>query len=114
VAFFPSFGYLIYLMSQNKAEFGQDLAFSFALFTAGLFTVVPLLLFNAATTRLPLTITGLLQYITPTIMFLVGILVFHEELQLAKLIGFIFIWGALAFLGTDMVKSGRSTNQSGN
>jgi chloramphenicol-sensitive protein RarD len=114
VAFFPSLGYLIYLMSQNKAEFGQDLAFSFALFTAGLFTVVPLLLFNAATTRLPLTITGLLQYITPTIMFLVGILVFHEELQLAKLIGFIFIWGALAFLGTDMVKSGRSTNQSGN
>ena len=114
VAFFPSFGYLIYLMSQNKAEFGQDLAFSFALFTAGLFTVVPLLLFNAATTRLPLTITGLLQYITPTIMFLVGILVFQEELQLAKLIGFIFIWGALAFLGTDMVKSGRSTNQSGN
>ena len=114
VAFVPSFAYLSYLMSQNKAEFGQDLFFSFALFTAGLFTIVPLLLFNAATTRLPLTITGLLQYITPTIMFLVGILVFHEELQLTKLIGFIFIWAALAFLGTDMFKSGRSTNQSGN
>lgn len=114
VAFVPSFAYLSYLMSQNKAEFGQDPFFSFALFTAGLFTIVPLLLFNAATTRLPLTITGLLQYITPTIMFLVGILVFHEELQLTKLIGFIFIWAALAFLGTDMFKSGRSTNQSGN
>lgn len=114
VAFVPSFAYLSYLMSQNKAEFGQDLFFSFALFTAGLFTIVPLLLFNAATTRLPLTITGLLQYITPTIMFLVGILVFHEELQLTKLIGFIFIWAALAFLGTDMFRSGRSTNQSGN
>jgi chloramphenicol-sensitive protein RarD len=114
VAFVPSFAYLSYLMSQNKAEFGQDPFFSFALFTAGLFTIVPLLLFNAATTRLPLTITGLLQYITPTIMFLVGILVFHEELQLTKLIGFIFIWTALAFLGTDMFKSGRSTNQSGN
>lgn len=114
VAFVPSFTYLIYLMSQNKAEFGQDLLFSFALFTAGVFTIVPLLLFNAATTRLPLTITGLLQYITPTIMFLVGILVFQEELQLSKLIGFIFIWGALAFLGTDMFKSGRSTDQSGN
>lgn len=114
VAFVPSFAYLSYLMSQSKAEFGQDLFFSFALFTAGLFTIVPLLLFNAATTRLPLTITGLLQYITPTIMFLVGIIVFQEELQLTKLIGFIFIWGALAFLGTDMFKSGRSTNQSGN
>ncbi len=114
VAFGPSFAYLSYLISQNKAEFGQDLFFSFALFTAGLFTIVPLLLFNAATTRLPLTITGLLQYITPTIMFLVGIIVFQEELQLTKLIGFIFIWAALAFLGTDMFKSGRSTNQSGN
>ena len=114
VAFIPNFAYLTYLMNQNKAEFGQDLTFSLALFSAGVFTVIPLLMFNAATTRLPLTITGLLQYITPTIMFLVGIIVFHEELQLSKLIGFLFIWGALAFLGTDMIKSGRSTNQSGN
>jgi chloramphenicol-sensitive protein RarD len=71
-------------------------------------------MFNAATTRLPLTITGLLQYITPTIMFLVGIFAFNEELKISKLIGFIFIWCALGFLGTDLVKSGRSGNQSSN
>ena len=78
-----------------------DWGFSIALASAGLVTVIPLLLFNAATTRLPLTITGLLQYITPSIMFLIGIVVFHEPLQLTKLIGFIFIWIALVILGRD-------------
>ncbi len=114
VAFIPNFIYLTYLISNEKAEFGESIGFSLALVSAGLFTVVPLLMFNAATTRLPLTITGLLQYITPTIMFLVGILVFHEELILSKLIGFIFIWSALGFLGSDLIKSGRSGYQGGN
>ena len=114
VAFIPNSAYLIYLLSNDKAEFGQDFSFSLALVSAGLFTVIPLLMFNAATTRLPLTITGLLQYITPTIMFLVGIFAFNEELKASKLFGFIFIWGALTFLGSDLVKSSRSSNQSGN
>lgn len=111
VAFIPNFVFLIYLLNKNEAEFGKDIGFSLALFSAGVFTVIPLLMFNAATTRLPLTVTGLLQYITPSIMFLVGIVVFHEPLPIAKIIGFIFIWIALTFLGTDLVKSGRSINQ---
>jgi chloramphenicol-sensitive protein RarD len=111
VAFIPNFIFLTYLINKNEAQFGQDLGFSLALFSAGLFTVIPLLMFNAATTRLPLTVTGLLQYITPSIMFLVGIVIFHEPLPVAKIIGFIFIWIALTFLGTDLVKSGRSVNQ---
>jgi chloramphenicol-sensitive protein RarD len=112
VAFIPNFAFLIHLINKHEAQFGQDLGFSLALFSAGLFTVIPLLMFNAATTRLPLTVTGLLQYITPSIMFLVGIIVFHEPLPVAKIIGFIFIWVALTFLGTDLVKSSRSVNQS--
>lgn len=111
VAFIPNFAFLIHLINKHEAQFGQDLGFSLALFSAGLFTVIPLLMFNAATTRLPLTVTGLLQYITPSIMFLVGIVVFHEPLPVAKIIGFIFIWVALTFLGTDLVKSSRSVNQ---
>ena len=111
VAFIPSFTYLIYLMNKSEAQCGQDLGFSLFLFSAGLFTVIPLLMFNAATTRLPLTVTGLLQYITPSILFLVGIVVFHEPLTLSKIIGFVFIWVALTFLGTDLVKSSRSINQ---
>lgn len=110
IAFIPSFFYVSYLLNNNEAEFGQDWGFSIALASAGLVTVIPLLLFNAATTRLPLTITGLLQYITPSIMFLIGIVVFHEPLQLTKLIGFIFIWVALVILGRDLRKSGGSIN----
>ena len=110
VAFFPNIIFLFYLLNKNEAQFGQDLSFSLALASAGLFTVIPLLMFNAAATRLPLTITGLLQYITPSIMFLVGIIVFHEPLPISKVVGFIFIWTALAFLGTDLVKSSRATD----
>ena len=98
VAFFPNIIFLFYLLNKNEAQFGQDLPFSLALASAGLFTVIPLLMFNAAATRLPLTTTGLLQYITPSIMFLVGIIVFHEPLPISKVLGFIFIWTALAFL----------------
>jgi chloramphenicol-sensitive protein RarD len=70
-------------------------------------------MFNGATLRLPLTTVGLLQYITPTIMFFIGILVNHEDMVASKLIGFIFIWIALVFLGTDLVKSSRSIDNSG-
>jgi chloramphenicol-sensitive protein RarD len=110
VAFIPSFLYLIHLIRNNEAEFGQDLGFSLALATSGIATVVPLLLFNAATTRLPLTISGLLQYIIPSIMFLIGIVIFHEPMQLIKLIGFVFIWIALIILGKDLRKSGGTVN----
>lgn len=110
VAFIPSFAFLLYLLTKNEAQFGQDIGFSIALFSAGLFTVIPLLMFNAATIRLPLTITGLLQYITPSILFLIGIIVFHEPLAISKVLGFIFIWIALGFLGRDLVKSGRTVN----
>ncbi len=110
VAFLPSCIFLIALMNKNEAEFGQDIGFSLALASAGLSTVTPLLMFNAATTRLPLTITGLLQYITPSIMFLIGIIVFNEPLPISKLIGFLFIWVALGFLGRDLYKSGRSVD----
>ncbi|KGA04977.1 MAG: hypothetical protein GM47_1415 [actinobacterium acIB-AMD-6] len=94
IAFIPSFFYVSYLLNNNEAEFGQDWGFSIALASAGLVTVI----------------TGLLQYITPSIMFLIGIVVFHEPLQLTKLIGFIFIWIALVILGRDLRKSGGSIN----
>ena len=110
VAFIPSSIYLSYLLKNNDAQFGQEVGFSLALVSTGLMTVIPLLLFNAATTRLPLTITGLLQYITPSIMFIIGIVIFHEPLQLVKIVGFIFIWIALTILGRDLYKSGGTVN----
>jgi chloramphenicol-sensitive protein RarD len=111
-ALIPSATYMFYLMSRNEAQYGSELWFSLILMTSGLVTVIPLLMFNSAATSLPLTITGLLGYINPTIMFLVGFIVFHEPLTFSKIFGFIFIWTALILLGIDMYRSGRSVNQS--
>jgi chloramphenicol-sensitive protein RarD len=111
-ALIPSATYMFYLMSKNEAQYGSELWFSLILMTSGLVTVIPLLMFNSAATSLPLTITGLLGYINPTIMFLVGFIVFHEPLTFSKIFGFISIWTALILLGIDMYRSGRSVNQS--
>lgn len=111
-ALIPSGIYLIYLMSKNQAQYGSEIWFSLILMTSGLVTVIPLLMFNSAATTLPLTITGLLGYINPTIMFLIGFIVFHEPLTFTKISGFVFIWTALILLGIDMYKSGRSVDQS--
>jgi chloramphenicol-sensitive protein RarD len=111
-ALIPSAIYMFYLVSKNEAQYGSDLWFSLILMTSGLVTVIPLLMFNSAATSLPLTITGLLGYINPTIMFLVGFIVFHEPLTFSKIFGFIFIWTALILLGFDMYRSGRAVDQS--
>lgn len=111
-ALVPSGIYMFYLMSNDQAEFGSELWFSLVIMTTGLVTIVPLLMFNSAATTLPLTLLGLLGYINPTIMFLVGFIVFHEPLTFSKIFGFIFIWGALILLGIDMYRSGRSIDQS--
>lgn len=111
-ALIPSGIYMFYLISNNQAEFGSEIWFSLILMTSGLVTIIPLLMFNSAATSLPLTITGLLGYINPTIMFLVGFILFHEPLTFSKIFGFVFIWSALILLGIDMYKSGRSIDQS--
>lgn len=105
LALLPNLAYLIWLENQGRAQFGNSLGLTLLLLSAGIVTVVPLLLFNGATTRLPLAIIGLLQYITPTILFIVGTLVNHENMPAGRLVGFAFIWSALTFLGIDLARS---------
>ncbi len=69
----------------------------------GVVTVIPLLLFGGAAQRVPMTTLGLLQYVTPTMQFLLGVLLFHEPLGLAKLLGFVLVWLALAIFTYDIV-----------
>lgn len=111
-AFLPNFIYLIWLERNKEALFGEGLWPSLLLFGAGLATVAPLLLFNGATTRLPLSTLGLLQYITPTMMFLIGVFINGEDMATTKLIGFAFIWAALAFLSRDLLRSSRASDDS--
>lgn len=112
VALIPNLFYLIWLGNQGRGHFGTSVGISLLLAGAGIITVVPLLLFNGAATRLPLTITGLLQYITPGIMFLVGVFINHESMPLERAFGFGLIWLALAFLGTDLVRFTRNSSDS--
>ncbi|MEN9305558.1 MAG: hypothetical protein RLY76_826 [Actinomycetota bacterium] len=111
-AFFPNLIFLFVIEANGSAEFGKDWKTSLLLFGAGAATVIPLLLFNGSTTRLPLSTVGLLQYITPTIMFFIGIFINNEDISSTKLAGFVFIWLALAVLSRDLYRSSRALNNS--
>lgn len=108
-AFIPNLIFLFYIEGNGTAQFGKGTVVTILLCLAGGATVVPLLLFNGAIVRLPLSTLGLLQYITPTIFFLLGVFLFNEDMSSGKVLGFMFIWVALIFLGIDLVKSNRNS-----
>jgi len=109
-AFFPNLFFLFFIELNGTAEFGKEWVTSLLLFGAGAATVVPLLLFNGSTTRLPLSTIGMLQYITPTIMFFIGLFINNEDISSTKIAGFVFIWLALAVLSRDLYRSSRTLN----
>jgi chloramphenicol-sensitive protein RarD len=75
---------------------------------AGIITVVPLLLFGGAAKRIPLSMVGLLQYITPSLQLFLGVVVYGEALPSEKLLGFIAVWVALALYSADSFRSQQS------
>jgi chloramphenicol-sensitive protein RarD len=74
---------------------------------SGIITAVPLLLFGAAASRVPLTTLGVLQYLAPTMQFLLGVTLFDEPLPLVKLLGFVLVWLGLALFTADLVRHHR-------
>ena len=112
IAFLPSLAFLFYIEGNGTAQFGQGIMVTTLLCLAGAATVIPLLLFNGSTTRLPYSTIGLLQYITPTIQFSIGVWVNHEAMPTARWVGFIFIWLALITLAGDLLKSSRTVDNS--
>ena len=103
-------GYLLLLVKQGDSHFGHSLGLTLLLIGAGVVTAIPLLLFNGSGNRLPFTIIGLLQYITPTLQFLIGVVVRHEKMSTASWVGFFIVWGALITLGIDLVRSSAPSN----
>jgi len=108
ISLIPYGFYLLYLGHNGAGQFGHKPLLTVLLIAAGAITAIPLLLFNGSTTRLPYSTIGLLQYITPTIQFSIGVWLRHEDMPTARWIGFIVIWFALAALGTDLVRSSRT------
>lgn len=76
------------------------------LVAAGPITAVPLLLFASGARQIPLSILGLLQYLAPTIQFLLGVWLFKEAFTADRLVGFVLIWAALLlFAGEGLIRS---------
>jgi chloramphenicol-sensitive protein RarD len=95
-------GYLVWLSSVNQATGWSDGTAHVALLaTTGVVTVVPLLCFAGAANRISLSSVGLLQYIAPTLQFLIGVFVYHEAMPVERWIGFALVWVALAIITAD-------------
>ncbi len=74
----------------------------------GVITTIPLLLFASATRQIPLTLVGVLQYIAPTLQFLIGVFVYHESFDGTQLIGFGMVWAALILFSIEGAWNARS------
>jgi chloramphenicol-sensitive protein RarD len=97
-----AFGYLVWLGADGHSSFtahGVGHALLFA--TTGIVTAVPLICFGGAAVRVPMVTLGLLQYLTPTLQFLLGILYFHENMPVTRWVGFVLVWVALAIFTAD-------------
>ncbi|WP_243710668.1 EamA family transporter RarD [Actinomadura sp. KC216] len=99
VLFLPALGFVVLLEGQGDGTFGhQGVGQALLLATAGVVTAVPMMFFNAAAIRLPLTVIGMLQYLAPVLQFAIGVFVQHEEMPPSRWAGFLLVWLALVML----------------
>jgi chloramphenicol-sensitive protein RarD len=101
-------GYLLVIAATGHGTFtSHGAGHALLLAAAGPVTALPLLAFAAASSRVPLSRMGLMQYITPTIQFLIGVFVRHEALPPLRLAGFLTVWLALVIFTDDSTSSWR-------
>ncbi len=94
--------YLVYTTVQDQNTFvSASTSTKWLLVAAGPITSIPLLMFAAGARRLPLSLVGVLQYITPSLQLLLGVWLYNEQLDGARLVGFIVIWCALALYSAE-------------
>ena len=109
----PALVYLIYSENTGEGAFlHQGLFTDFLIVLAGIITTIPLLLFASAAKRIPLSYIGILQYIAPTIQFLLGVLVFKEAFSINQFIGYSAVWIALIIFGLNSFASYRAKSVS--
>ena len=87
------------------SSFGHDAETSLLLVGAGVLTAVPLLLFAVAARRMDYSTLGFVQFLSPTIAFVLGVTVFGERLSTAQLVSFVLIWAAIALFSADLLRS---------
>jgi chloramphenicol-sensitive protein RarD len=106
VLLLPAVAYIVVLAARGDGTFATgDLGLTLLLAASGPVTAIPLLMFAACVTRVPLTTIGLLQYLTPVLQFLLGWLALGEAMTTARWIGFGLVWCALTTLTWDGLRS---------
>ena len=104
----PALVFLAVLEARGEGQLGHSgVGHGLLLASAGAVTAVPLVFFAAAARRVPLSVLGLLQYLTPVLQFLLGVLLYAEPMPASRLAGFTLIWAALALLTFDSLRQRR-------
>lgn len=102
--FLPALAFLGYCHASGEGAMGQvSLSQTLLLLGSGVVTATPLIFFAAAIKRLTLMTAGILQYIAPTIQFLLGVFLYHEPFGTDRFIGFLFIWVGLVLFTVERV-----------
>lgn len=102
VTLLPALAYVVWLQASGSGTFtSEGTGHTLLLIGGGFVTMVPLLAFGAAAVRIPLSVIGLLQYLTPSMQFAFGVLVFHEQMPPERWLGFGIVWAALIVLTFD-------------
>lgn len=96
-----------FALSPAGSALGRDALETAAIVWGGPMTAVPLIWFAIAARRMPYTVMGFLQFLSPTVVFLLGLLVFGEKLRPAQLACFVMIWAAAALFSWDLLRRRR-------
>ena len=108
----PALGYLICLHANGGGHFGKDWSDTLLLIGCGPITAIPLMFYANAAKMLKLSTIGILQYITPTMVFLIAVLVFGEPFDGAKRIAFPLIWLALVIYSYTLIRAARDRRRA--
>ena len=105
-------GVLVYVARDTGLAFGHNGAVHTTLLVmSGIVTAIPLLLFAAAARRVPLVTIGLIQFLTPIMQLLIGVLVLGEHMPLERWVGFAMVWLALIVLSVDSLRAWRAPRE---
>ncbi|MEZ9724074.1 EamA family transporter RarD [Vibrio splendidus] len=105
--------YLLFIADSPTSDFSMNpMQLNLLLVAAGVITTIPLLCFTGAATRLKLSTLGFFQYIGPSLMFLLAVLIYGEAFTSDKAITFAFIWGALVIFSFDGLRNNRKNKRA--
>jgi chloramphenicol-sensitive protein RarD len=106
--FIPAIGFLLFSEFNGSGVFGHiSPLITFLLILSGVVTAIPLILFAQGAPKVPLVTIGIIQYIAPTLQFLIGVFLYNEPFTNDRLIGFSIIWLALAIFTIEGLNARR-------